>query len=61
MAIRFLEERVREQPTLKDTAAAALDLRGTNFQIRSTDVFGNYRWGRSRKMAMVGWEVARAG
>jgi AraC family transcriptional regulator of adaptative response/methylated-DNA-[protein]-cysteine methyltransferase len=28
--------------------------------IRSTGVFGNYRWGAARKKAMVGWEAARA-
>jgi AraC family transcriptional regulator of adaptative response/methylated-DNA-[protein]-cysteine methyltransferase len=28
--------------------------------IRSTGSFGEYRWGTARKMAMVGWEAARA-
>jgi len=29
--------------------------------IRSTGVFGSYRWGSARKKAMIGWETARAG
>jgi AraC family transcriptional regulator of adaptative response/methylated-DNA-[protein]-cysteine methyltransferase len=28
--------------------------------IRKMGVLGGYRWGASRKMAMVGWELARA-
>ena len=27
--------------------------------IRETGKFGNYRWGESRKAAMLGWEAAR--
>lgn len=29
--------------------------------IRSTGGWGDYRWGRERKQAMLGWEAARAG
>jgi O-6-methylguanine DNA methyltransferase len=28
--------------------------------IRSTGVFGNYRWGAARKLAICGWETARS-
>ncbi len=27
--------------------------------IQSTEVFGNYHWGKTRKTAMIGWEAAR--
>ena len=27
--------------------------------IRSVADFGNYRWGATRKRAMIGWEAAR--
>lgn len=29
--------------------------------IRSTGVFGHYRWGAARKLAICGWETARSG
>ena len=28
--------------------------------IRGTSVLGEYRWGRLRKRALIGWEVSRA-
>jgi AraC family transcriptional regulator of adaptative response/methylated-DNA-[protein]-cysteine methyltransferase len=28
--------------------------------IQSTGHFGNYRWGKARKAAMIGWEMVKA-